>query len=91
MRLGVVRLVAVAILAVCLVGAAPLLALCKDCLYDTMCVGMADGFGFRTCVQKQSCKTVCIVFEGDNCREWDHFDCVDIGCRLGESCSGFPY
>jgi hypothetical protein len=95
MRSSIGPLMVLILLAGGLFGAAPLAGagVCRDCVYGTTCVAIADGFGYQHCVQKQSCKTLCIRFAGpgDACQEWEHFDCVDIGCNLGQACSGFPY
>lgn len=71
--------------------AAPVAGGCRDCVLDTHCVNLADGFGFRYCTQRVSCRQICIRYEGDSCREWEEFGCVDIGCRATQACSGFPY
>ena len=85
LKLGIAMLLATAFVA------APVAGGCKDCMYETHCVGMVDGFGFRWCEQTVSCKQICIRFEGDSCREWEKFDCVDVSCRVSQACSGFPY
>lgn len=93
MRSSIVRLIVLILLAGGLFGAAPLAGACRDCVYGTTCVAVADGFGFKFCDQRQSCKTRCLRWEGpgDACQEWEVFGCVDIGCNLSQACSGFPY
>lgn len=86
-----VRPLALAIVIASLSGAPPASALCRDCLFGTHCVGLADGFGFQVCIQRVSCKQQCIRYEGDSCEQWIEFGCVDISCRVQNPCSGFPY
>lgn len=88
----IAKALALLVLVTTLSGAAPLSALCRDCILGTSCVNLADGFGFRNCTQIVRCRQLCIRYdEGDYCQEWIEFNCYDAGCRVSNPCSGYLY